>query len=214
MNFSIKIWVIHCAGMRMIAQGTDGLSRGRLNEGVMSGSPMLSFVPTHLGALDRSPLLLDWLKSWIGNCSVLDPLGWYQRGHGIIGWKKSAHDPFEFPILDESTMCLWVPPPFAADAAVSELRKSRLKRQSMAHVFVCPRMVCTEWRKQLYRAADIVFRVPAGPSFWPTGMHEPLLIGILFPFCSYQPWQQRGTPKMYAVGRTLHRMWQQKVRYL
>ena len=57
--------------------------------------------------------------------------------------------------------------------------------------------------KQLYRASDIVFQVLPGPESWPPGMHEPILIGILFPFLRSRPWQLRGTPKMFAVGRQL-----------
>jgi len=43
--------LIHVAGTRMTAQGTDGLSRGSLSEGIMRGSSMLSFVPLHLSPL-------------------------------------------------------------------------------------------------------------------------------------------------------------------
>jgi hypothetical protein len=48
----VQLRVIHIAGTRMIWQGTDGLSRGSLTEGVMSGMQMLDFVPLHLSALD------------------------------------------------------------------------------------------------------------------------------------------------------------------
>jgi hypothetical protein len=46
----------------MIAQGTDGLFRRDLLEGVMKGKDFLSFVPHHPSALDRSPELVGWLK--------------------------------------------------------------------------------------------------------------------------------------------------------
>ena len=36
-----KIQVIHVAGMRIIAQGTDGLYRGLMTEAVISGEDML-----------------------------------------------------------------------------------------------------------------------------------------------------------------------------
>jgi hypothetical protein len=39
------IHVVWVSGKRMIAQGTDGLSRGDLTTGVMRGMPMLDFVP-------------------------------------------------------------------------------------------------------------------------------------------------------------------------
>ena len=55
----IRIHIFHVAGTRMIAQGTDGVSRGFLGEGVMAGSPMVSFIPIHLSAIDRSPGIVD-----------------------------------------------------------------------------------------------------------------------------------------------------------
>ena len=53
----VKIHFIHVAGTRMIEQGTDGLSRGDLSEGVMRGQRMLGFVPLHLTVIERSPKL-------------------------------------------------------------------------------------------------------------------------------------------------------------
>ena len=44
MEFGMTIHVIHISGKRMIAQGTDGCSRGSLMEGVMAGKDMLTFV--------------------------------------------------------------------------------------------------------------------------------------------------------------------------
>jgi hypothetical protein len=51
------IHLVHIPGTRMIAQGTDGLSRGDTSEGVMSGRSILEFVPLHLSALSRQPVL-------------------------------------------------------------------------------------------------------------------------------------------------------------
>ena len=41
-------------------------------------------------------------------------------------------------------------------------------------------------------------------------MFEPLIIGIIFPFISSAPWQLKGTPKMFAVGRTLRCMFKEE----
>ena len=57
MTAGIKLHFIHVAGTRMITQGSDGLSRGNLSEGVMRGEEMTSFIPLHLSALERSELL-------------------------------------------------------------------------------------------------------------------------------------------------------------
>jgi hypothetical protein len=62
----------------MIAQGTDGVSRGILTEGVTSGLDMLSFVRLHLSALDRRPELKPWIRSWLGEESdFLTPDQWF-----------------------------------------------------------------------------------------------------------------------------------------
>jgi hypothetical protein len=98
------------------------------------------------------------------------------------------------------------PPPFAADVAMNELRKARIKRQSSSHIFVCPRLCSSLWVKQLYRACDIVFQILPNSEIWPSEMHEPLLIGIAFPFLRVRPWQLRGCPKMLAVGRELREL--------
>jgi len=68
----VQLQVIHVAGTRMISQGTDGLSRGCLIEGVMTGTPMLDFIPLHLSALDRQPTLLHWIRDWT-QCRTLTP---------------------------------------------------------------------------------------------------------------------------------------------
>jgi hypothetical protein len=57
-KYSIQLVVSHVAGTRMIAEGGDGVSRGFLNEGVMAGEDILSFIPFHLSAVDRSPSLV------------------------------------------------------------------------------------------------------------------------------------------------------------
>jgi hypothetical protein len=43
----LKLHIFRVAGTRMIAQGTDGVSRGVLAQGVMAGESMLSFIPIH-----------------------------------------------------------------------------------------------------------------------------------------------------------------------
>jgi hypothetical protein len=57
MTNGCKIILSHVSGERMKWQGTDGLSRGNLLEGVMQGKDMLTFIPLHQTALERSPKL-------------------------------------------------------------------------------------------------------------------------------------------------------------
>ena len=191
----------------MIAQGTDGVSRGFLGEGIMSGESMVSFIPIHLSASDRSPVLVEWVKGWAFSSIIhLRPVDWFDVAHDFDGWKDSSWDGFPRPRLAEGRSYLWTSPPFVAGAAIAELRKARIKRQTSSHVVVVPKLCTPMWIKQLFKAADIVFEVPAGQSFWDRSMHEPLLIAILFPFIRCNPWQLRSTPRMYSMGSELRKV--------
>jgi hypothetical protein len=170
----IKVVVSHVSGKRMIAQGTDGVSRGTLSEGVAGGSNMLEFIPLHLTAIDRHPQLEQWLLSWIGSdAEVLSPSDWFERGHDHDEgfYDKNGY----WRIRHRKGTFIWVPPPAAAEVAVEELRKALIKRNESTHVFVCPRLLTTEWRKQLHKAADLVLTFPAGVDSegWPETMFEP-----------------------------------------
>jgi len=83
--------IIHIAGSRMISQGTDGLSRGDANEGVMTGRSMLEFVPLHRTCLARSPLLKPQIQlclqpyaDMLGQkISFLSEMDWFWKGHDL-----------------------------------------------------------------------------------------------------------------------------------
>ena len=201
-TYGIVIFTSHVSGKRMIAQGTDGLSRGLLNEGVMGGESFFAFVPFNLSAAHRSPSLVPWIRSWVGEeLTHLQPSDWFERGHDIVGWKM-GHDNFKRPRISRGCY-LWTPPPAAADVALEQLRQARHKRQDSFHIFVCPKLMTPCWQKQLYKASDIVFVLPIGTSVWPTNQCEPCLVGLCFPFLRSSPWQLQGSPKLYAVGREL-----------
>jgi hypothetical protein len=57
--------VVHVAGARMIAQGTNGLSRGTFSEGVVAGKDMLSFMDLSWSAVERHPLIVEFVQSWV-----------------------------------------------------------------------------------------------------------------------------------------------------
>jgi len=196
MRHNCRLHIIHVAGTRMIDQGADGLSRGSLTEGVMQGKDMLSFIPINLSAKERSPTLKDWIWKFFYNgsentgetLSFLNYDDWYERGHDILGGEKNA-DGIWIPNLVSGNF-VWTPPPALALPCLEELRKARHKRQTSTHIFVCPRLMTPTWRRQLHRSADVIFEIPAGsiPS-WNSDQHEPLLIGIFFPYLDHRPWQ-------------------------
>jgi len=97
--------------LRMIFQGTDGLSRGDETGGVLSGDDMLSFVPLHQTALERSDALKDWLTELLpdSKTNFLSPSEWLGQ-----------HRPSEVHV--------WCPAPAAAHYAVDAMAKSIHKR--------------------------------------------------------------------------------------
>ena len=83
-HYSMTINLIHVAGTRMIDQGTDGISRGSLTEGVMEGRNMLSFIPIHKSALIRHHGLQEWFSQWTGhNAHFCEPIDWFELAHGM-----------------------------------------------------------------------------------------------------------------------------------
>jgi hypothetical protein len=126
-GFGFKLHIFQVAGTRMIAQGTDGVSRGNLVTGIMAGVAMSSFIPIHKSAPERSPGLVSWIREWAGDDAIaLEPINWFGMGYDIDGWVRGA-DRFERPRLAEGRAYIWLPPPYAADVAIAELRKARIK---------------------------------------------------------------------------------------
>jgi len=210
MNSRIRIHMVHVAGSRMIAQGTDGLSRGDLTEGVMTGESMLNHVPLHRSALERQSALLPWLRSWLPEATatcVLSPKQWFFEGHGLVGGCTNG-DGIWTPTEVDTAWYIWHPPPALADVAVEELDVSRHKRPHLAHVVLVPRLMTYAWRKRLSKICDILLEIPPGTrSFWPSHEHEPLLIGIALPFSSQSPWQVKSHPRVLELGRQLRDLW-------
>jgi len=211
---NIRLWVIHVAGKRMIAQGTDALSRGNMIEGVMSGVSMLEFVPLSQSAFDRTsmlkkkPSLLSWFRQWVGEekLNPLTPLEWFNRGHGFIHGQLND-DNVWLPVECNEYCFIWAPPPAAGRIAIEQMTMSRHKRTDRLHVFVCPRLFTSEWRKRLYKVADCVLEIPAGArSFWPVEMFEPLIIGIVLPFLSNPPWQLKRSEEVLALEGRLRQV--------
>jgi hypothetical protein len=170
MSAGLILHVLHVSGKRMIAQGTDGLSRGDHTEGVMQGRAMLEYVPLHLTAFERSPKLKDWFALSFGelNHTFLEPEGWFGVGH-------------------QDGNFIWAPPPAAADVVVEQLGKARHKRPHNLHVIVVPRLMTGYRRRALVRESDGCFEIRLGFELWPRCEFEPLIVFVCCPFRSNCP---------------------------
>ena len=113
LNHGCKISIVHVSGERMKAQGSDGLSRGNMLEGVMQSKDILSFIPLHLSALKREggSRLLTWIKSWGDfpeeKLRVLSEHEWFTRGQDIVGF-TTADSLIQEPVY-KSRSFLWAP---------------------------------------------------------------------------------------------------------
>jgi hypothetical protein len=209
MVFRARVHVIHVAGKRMIAQGTDGLSRGCLTDGVMRGEEMTVFVPLHKTAVERSEGLLLWLQDCFDHTKsqvlkLLTPEEWFDVGHDITGGTRNC-DGVWVPTYGTGNF-VWAPPPCVASQCLEELRKARHKRQASTHVFLCPRIMNHYWQRHLYRSADMVVQIFPGHSCWNKDQHEPLLVGFYFPYLRSEPWQLKDSPKILGMAGRLQQM--------
>jgi hypothetical protein len=64
MEFDFILFVIWISGTRMIQEGTDGLSRGEENGIATCGMSLRGMVTLHPSAMERSPMLGDWIRGW------------------------------------------------------------------------------------------------------------------------------------------------------
>ena len=126
---NFKLHVLHVAGSRMVEQGTDGLSRGIIYEGLLgSRYNFLRYLPLDKSSIMRSPLVLKWLQSLLpAHAEVLEPCDWFEKGHDIQEWDKGA-DNLRRPKVKSSC---WIrdPPPAAAYKAAEQIRIAHHKRE-------------------------------------------------------------------------------------
>ena len=188
MDHDLHCHIVHVSGTRMIAQGTDGLSRGNMLQGVFTWKQMQEFVPLHLNAGERSPKLISWVKGWYPNPDL------HELTH--VDW-------FDAVQVQSIHHCLWVPAPASAETAIEQLCYTRLKRPQATHVILVPRLLTLRWRKQLSKTSDLILTINCGPSFWDTTQHEPLLISVCFPLMRYKPWRLQGTPFLERAERSV-----------
>ena len=208
MDVGLNLRIVHVAGTRMIAQGTDGLSRGMMCEGVLAGKDMLDYVDISKSASQCCPSLIEFFRTWM-EFPQLRPLKveeWFVEGHGIVGGRKDGHGIWIPSHTPNGQVYWWDPLPVNADVALEEALKAKHKRTDAYHIFSIPRLFSPTWTRLFHKLADVVVKLPAGSTHWPSGMHEPLFIGVSLPYVRYYPWTLRGTPLLVDMERQLREM--------
>jgi hypothetical protein len=189
LDYGFRLNVIHIAGTRMIGQGTDGLSRGEFQLGSLT-DPTTQLVPLHLSPTERSPSLLTWVRSWAtlpGNeeMHLASPTDWIHKAH-LPGFN------------------IWSLPPAAALYALEEIGLAKTKRGGQfGAVILIPKLMKPDWFRRFHRVVDVFFEVKPICDWWPKEMHEPLLIGFVFPLLRCDPWRWKEAKWMVGMGRAL-----------
>jgi hypothetical protein len=210
MRHGFNLHVVHVAGTRMIEQGTNGLSRGSLLEGVMTGRDMISYVDLALTAFQRHSPVVGFVKSWViptfKHMRVLSAQEWFVEGHGIVGGSRDNNGMWIPRHAPNGHAYLWMPPPVLADVALEECLRAVHKRTDAVHIFLIPRLYSPLWIRMFHKLSDFIFKLSPGSVHWPHAMHEPLFVGISLPLLSRDPWTLRRSPLLVAMERDLRRV--------
>ena len=161
----IILHVCHVSRKRMIAQGTDGLSRADHSSGVMTGLSMTDFVPLHFSVLDREPGFKTWFSNLLPDPKAkwLTPTEW-----------------FDVPEFGQGTY-IWTPPPAAREVIVDQLGKTKLREPGSLHFIIVPRLMTGRWRRHLTRGTD-AYEIINWTNVWNLQTHfEPLILFVSLP---------------------------------
>ena len=151
---------VHVAGKRLIAQGTDGLSRGQTAVGTMSGDTddVQAYNPLGGGLPDLPPALRRWCRARYGEQPHLrEPDDW--TADNVKG-----NDTLFYPH-----------PLLARDALMSFRRHRMLAPSTTAATFLLPRRLHSQWQRQLRGFSVTVIPAGAG-AHWPATEFEALVV--------------------------------------
>jgi hypothetical protein len=165
------VWI---SGERMIAQGTDGLSRRDLNCGVMGDGAFLKHIPLNRTALSYQGTLREELRSWVENPSewtFLTEEGW-----------------FEEAFMNPLGKYIWTLSASLARVAVEQICEVKHIHPQTTHLFLAPALMTSGWRKLLGKQSDALLTLPAGPPCWPHNCFEPLVLSLTCPLMPCSPW--------------------------
>ena len=170
----IIVHVVWISGKRMIAQGSDGLTRGDNSSGVMAGEEFLKYIPLNESAFERSGVAKSTIvDQWLDNSwKLASPADWF-------------HSVFREP----EGKWIWFPPPALAKVAVEQLCEAKLVFPKSSHVFVCPALMTGEWKKPLGKIADFMCTFAAGSVVWQLSICEPLTVCFAAPLLDIRPWK-------------------------
>ena len=140
--------------------------------------------------------MIKWIKGWASilgrELEVLEPSGWFEQGHDHYGVEMNVGGVC-IPKFKAGTF-VWGSSPAVARIVIEDLRQSRQKQTQSADMLGVPILLWRNWRRHIYKSADLIVEIPAGcVEIWPVEMHETLMFFIYFPHINRFPWELRKT---------------------
>jgi len=188
--FPRVVWI---AGERMIAQGTDGLSRGDQTCGVMNDGKFLRHVPLNKTVLDYDCLLSAELLTWV----AVGPR-WI--------WLKET-DWFDEVFNHPQGNFVWTPSAALARVATEQLCEVKHVHPYTNHIFLTPALMTGNWRKLLGKQSDVLLTLPAGSPCWPSSCFEPLVMSLTCALLPSSPWVVRDTDWIGNWSEKMQEVW-------
>ena len=170
------VWI---AGERMIAQGTDGLSRGDQTCGVMNDGKFLRHVPLNKTVLEYKGQLREEVESWI-------------EGSEEWLWLREE-DWFDEVFKHSKGNFVWTPSAALARVAIEQMCEVKHIHPYTNHILLTPALMTGGWRRLLAKQSDVLLTLPAGPACWPSSCYEPLVMSLTCALLPSSPWIVRET---------------------
>jgi len=185
------VWI---AGERMIAQGTDGLSRGDQTCGVMNDGKFLSYVPLNKSVLEFKGDLAKELLSWLSEGKT---------------WKMLNEEDWFDEVFKQPMGCfIWTPSAALARVAVEQLCEVKHVHPYSCHLFLTPALMTGNWRRLLGKQSDVLLTLPAGTACWPASCFEPLVMSLTCALLPSSPWIVRDTDWVSDWSKTMREVWE------
>ena len=151
----------------------------------MATGSIRSCAVIHITNFDRSTNLKQWVNSWVFQTPIYpSPEQWCVEAQDIrlqpgtpprkINWKRGV--------------CIWAPLPAIANVAIELIKQARHRLHASIHLIMISKLFYQRWRRQLFKAACLMFLMPANFPFCQHSMNEPLILSFCFPYCRHAPW--------------------------
>ena len=184
------VWI---AGERMIAQGTDGLSRGDQTCGVMNDGKFLRHVPLNKTIFDYDSQMSFELSSWLPEDKA---------------WITLREEDWFDEVFNHPTgNFVWTPSAALARVATEQLCEVKHLHPYTNHIFLTPALMTGNWRKLLGKQSDVLLTLPAGPACWPASCFEPVVLSLTCALLPNSPWVVRDSDWVGNWGETMREVW-------